>query len=485
MYTKLRYIFILIGLISIANVSAHDTITVYVKPQKNIADIKTFNKVLSQTNNKPLKIIVSKGIYTFDSSIEVKNPNTHIICEDGAVLNFKNNLESGFIINRDNCSIHNATINGNGKSSTNFYQGFGVLISGAQNTHIINCRFTNISGHAILLMPSRSNVGCRNSMIKGNKISKPSFNFSKTGDEAAILLGYAGNYYSHDNNIISNNEIDGGQILKIGIGFIGHGNDNIFEFNTVKNTKAYGIVTYEYQIVGNTMKRNIIRNNDISNIGEIGDNKTVKGMGIYLMTSVHAIIENNKVYNVLLNSDKSETLGAGAISVSLSPFCTVNNNNIDVSYMYGIVSDYSFNSSFTNNKISNVRKSGMYFINMNDVVVSGNSFTNIGEVSIKGYFENTSLPYIKEQLRDEIYKNINTGNNFKITGNTFNTDKQVLLFTGNLYKDNPKWNNKIKNNIFEKNKISRENKSQNIVDFKLAIPNTNIIRKNRLINTKK
>jgi hypothetical protein len=43
------------------------------------------------------------------------------------------------------------------------------------------------------------------------------------GDDAGILLGYSGDGYFHENNIITNNEIDGNNILKIGAGIIGHG----------------------------------------------------------------------------------------------------------------------------------------------------------------------------------------------------------------------------------------------------------------------
>ena len=128
----------------------------------------------------------------------------------------------------------------------------------------------------------------------------------------------------------------------------------------------------------------------------------------------------------------------------------------------------------------NTRKSGAYFINMNNIIIQGNVFKNIGEVALKGYFENTSLPYIQEQMRTNQYKNIDTGNNFVISGNKFFTSNDVLFFTGNkenIFNKYP--GNLIKNNIFEKNTIIGSNKkTEDLVVFRNNAIGSNKVRFN-------
>jgi hypothetical protein len=120
---------------------------------------------------------------------------------------------------------------------------------------------------------------------------------------------------------------------------------------------------------------------------------------------------------------------------------------------------------------------------MNDVKISGNTFKNIGEVVIKGYFENTSLPRIQEQLRDNRYKNIDTGNNFTVTNNKFYTNKDILYFeaTGKDLSQNYK-GNKLNNNVVENNEVIGNFKKQNeLVHFRQEISGNNFIQKNRII----
>ena len=120
---------------------------------------------------------------------------------------------------------------------------------------------------------------------------------------------------------------------------------------------------------------------------------------------------------------------------------------------------------------------------MNDVAVRGNVFRKMMAVAIKGYFESTSLPYIQEQMVSDRYKNIETGNNFVISGNKFYTDSDVLFFTGNrenIFKKYP--GNLIKNNIFEKNTIIGSNKKpEELVFFRNAVSGSNKIKNNTVL----
>lgn len=469
--------FLFCGILIPAQKLVGDTLFISVSPMGDAANL--LQQALNNRTGRVLKISVKKGTYNFSKNLATARPNTIIDCEPGVIFRFSSELSSGIAVTHDGFTIKNAEISGNGKSAKDFYSGYGILLNAASNCKILYCKFQNISGNAILLYPS-GDKGCSNNVISSNAISKPTFNISKAGDESAIMLGYSGKGYMHNNNLIEKNTVDGGNILKIGIGFIGHGNNNIFKDNLVSNCLAYGIVNYESAVNGNAMVGNKILDNIISNIGEIYSNTTTKGMGIYLMTSKSGIVSGNKVSNVLRNSNQTETLAAGAISVSLSPDVVVDGNFIDGSFMYGIVSDYSFGSSFTNNTVQNIRKSGAYFINMSDALVEGNTFKNIGEVVLKGYFEHTSLPYIQAQLVTDRFKNRPTGNNFIIRNNTFYTDGDVLFFSGTKKNNgNITADNFIGNNTFYNNDIiSSRKKFREVVHFRNEKKNSNFIKYN-------
>lgn len=473
------FTFIYINLFSQVNDSVY--VTLNSSNSKNHTEI--FQHALNKKEGKVLKILVKKGNYFVDNSLVTARSNTSIIFEKGAVLNFTSNISSGFIVQNDFFTLKNAYIKGNRKSAMDFYSGYAVLLSGVEHCNIFNNTFDGISGNNLVFYPNAQNRGSSFNHINSNTFLNPVFKISETGDESLIMMGYSGYNYMHNNNIIQNNILDGANIIKLGIGFIGHGDNNVFKKNKISNCLGYGIVSYESQVVGNTMKNNQIIENEIRNIGQVEDKKTVKGMGIYLMTSINALISGNKIYNTLRNSDRTETLGAGAISVSLSPNVVVEKNFIDGSEMYGIVSDYSFGSKFLYNFVQNTSKSGALFLNMNDVTISGNTFKNIGEVVLKGRFENTSLPYIKEQLRGDTYKNIDTGNNFIITNNKFYSDKEILYFVGSEAdpsRNNP--GNLIKNNVVKNNQIFGNSKKQEeLINFRKA----NNFKNNILYNTVK
>jgi hypothetical protein len=469
------------------------TVFSFVQAQENIKvtitkgiledDSKIFKEALNKKGGDALKITVKKGHYIVTSSLWTSRPNTSIIFEKGAVIYFSSNTSSGFTVQHDNFLLDGAHINGNGVSAKDYYTGFGVLLNGASRCVIKNSTFESISGNNILFYPRSNVIGCNNNLVLNNLFISPAFDMGGIGDEAAIMLGYSGEGYTHNNNIIKDNTIDGNYKLKIGAGIIAHGKNNSFINNKIINCRHYGIIMYESKDKDTTLYNNLIKNNIICNIGEVNPKKTVKGMGIYLMKCSTSIVTGNRVYNTLRNSDETETLGAGAISISLSPNTIVSNNFVDGSYMYGLVSDYSFGSKFIKNTVQNTRKSGAYFMNMNDILVTGNTFKNIGAVVLRGYFEDTSLPYIKEQMSINKYKNINTGNNFRIVNNKFFTDKDVLYFIGTPGDKDGKFINKIRNNLVENNQIiGNPKKQEELIHFRQEVSGSNNIRNNKQTN---
>jgi parallel beta-helix repeat protein len=434
---------------------------------------KIFQEAFNNKTGKALKIIISKGNYRISNTIETTRPNTYIYFEKGSTVYLQNNQSAGFIFKNDNIRFSNAKIIGNGVTAKDMYSGYGIMLFGANHCLLENNEFSKISGINILFYPNK-NKGCSNNTIYNNKITAPAFNISKAGDEAGIMLGYSGRGYTHNDNLIANNNIDGNNILKLGIAVIGHGRNNEIKNNIVSNCIAYGITAYESEYGENTLQYTKIIGNKINNIGEIGRKTTVKGMGIYLLKSLNSTVEGNTVSNAMKNSDKTESLGPGSISISVSPNTSVKNNIVTSSGMYGIVSDYSFNSVFEGNQISNTAKSGMYFINMNNVIVRNNTFSNIGDVVIKGFFEPTKQTYIREKwIKDEFY-DVNTGMNFTIKNNKFNTSNQLVYFYEN--QDT----NMIKNNNFEDNVIPKGLKKANeLVKFGKSNSLNNKINNNK------
>lgn len=459
--------------------STQDTLTLSLKPTIN-NDYDLIQKALNNKTKSYLKIILN-GNFSIDKTLLTTRANTMLELGNNSYLQIKNEKNGGIILSHDNCIVRGGNIAGNGKSSPDFYSGFGILLSGVHNCIVQDINFTRISGLAVFLTVS-GNEGCCFNKIINNRITLPAMDLGLNGDEAAILLGYSGKGYSHDNNIVKNNFIDGNDILKIGIGLIGHGRNNTFEGNSIQNLRNYGIISYESLYFDTTLSETKVINNVVRNIGEIGNNKTVKGMGIYLMKSKKSIVSDNKVYNTLRNSDQSETLAPGGISVSLSENTIVRNNIVDGSFMYGITCDYSFNSQIINNTIMNTRKSGAYFINMNNVLIKGNTFKNMGEVAIKGYFEHTNQPHIKEQMNVDTYTNLSTGNNFIIEENKFYTNQNILFFTGTEPdRERGYKGNRITENRFENNTVISRNRNSitERIAFRTEKAGTNIIRNNK------
>jgi hypothetical protein len=207
------------------------------------------------------------------------------------------------------------------------------------------------------------------------------------------------------------------------------------------------------------------------------------------MGTYNAQILKNKVTNTLISRDKNETIGSGSISVSLSPFSLIDGNEINHSAMYGITSAYSFHSNFVNNKIKNVAKSGMYFVSMSDVLIENNILDSIGDSLFKGYFDDTSKPYIKEQGLAKIFQVKGTGRNFIIRKNTLKTDNFLIDFKLVEDSDSSKilTDSNAKPNVFEYNTLKRTSVSKVEEISDLFIVNTkkrhfNLNRNKILVN---
>lgn len=458
------------------SISTRKTITFLIKPTKN--DFENIQKVLEYKTSKKLVLILD-GIFKVNNTLMTHKDFTSILLKPKSRLIFTNEKASGLIIRNNYCEVKNGNIEGSGKSSSNYYTGFGILISGASNNLVSNVTLSKISGNSIFLM--YGNQGCNYNKIINNKIINPSFYINKEGDEAGIILGYSGEGYSHNFNLIENNIIDGANKIKIGIGLIGHGRKNIFRNNTVKNCLNYGILAYESKYTDTALSETLIEHNNVEGIGEVGNNTTVKGMGIYLLKSIHSIVRYNTVTNTLRNSNQSETLPAGGIAISMSPKCTVEHNNISNSFMYGIAIDYSSGSSILNNNIANIRKSGIYLVNLNNVIISKNKIASTQESLIKGYFEHTSTQAIINDDINNRFKNQNTGIDIKVVQNSFILNNNIALyFRGTPKNMFPKYpGNLIKNNSFARNTITGSNLPiEQLVRFELEEKGNNFITNN-------
>lgn len=457
-----------------------DTLYIQIQKTEKTNDNELFKNALSKDyGNRPVKVTVKRGNYQISEIIWTKNKNTSIQFENNSIVKFANN-KSGFVINSNNFTLENGTFIGNGIDATGFYNGYAFLIYGSDNVTIKNSSFTDISGNPIFLT-FVGKRGCTNCKIINNTIKFPSMKSKKNTEKLGIILGYSGLGYSHTNNLIKDNYIDGNNIIGIGIGIIGHGKGNVIDGNTIENCLSYGILSYESQDDENTLTETTVSGNTVRNIGEIGNNKTVMGMGIYLMSSHNSKIIGNEIYNTLRNSNKTETLPAGAIALNSSTNTKIENNVVDNSNMYGYVNAYGFNSTFKNNTITNIEKSGVYLINVNDNIVADNTFKNIKEVVIKGYFWSTEDKAFSANVSVRKYKDIKTGNNISIYNNSFYSPIDVLYFTGQNGQ-NGNAINKIKNNRFVNNTIYNSKKRvKDTVFFREEVDNSNSISNNNIV----
>lgn len=404
------------------------------------------NKIATTSN---VELFFPAGVYDFTNTVEVNIPNLKLLFEDNAVIKLRTSNNGAFWVKRDGFEVHNATFIGNRTWSNDVYKGYGILLAGVNNAIIKDSSFKNISGCAIFLIRS-GNKGCSNNLLTNNRIE----NGNKKGKiyqaSSAILLGLSGDGYSHDNNVIEGNFIDGGREINYGINISAHGNGNIIKNNEVKNFLNYGILSYESDYGKYKLTRTHILNNKVSYIGAKTGTTNSMGMGIYLMQSHFSVVKNNIINNVLLNSDNSETLSRGAIALGGAVNCIIENNSISASGRYGIYSSYGFGNKFINNKIEHVEKDGIFLLNSSNNVISKNYMNYIKRDFIRGAFGNMqNFIYAQRNFLDE-YRVFASGRNITISENELVGETSRIYMEGGM----PGQKNKIRINNLEGIEIS-------------------------------
>ncbi|ACU62190.1 right-handed parallel beta-helix repeat-containing protein [Chitinophaga pinensis] len=444
-------------------------------------DSKAIQQALNQAATASDKIVsFPAGQYLISQTLRTAAAGTRMVFAKGASLKLANNTNGGILILNDNCSVENATLQGNGQSAPDLYKGYGIALSAVSNSTVKNCIFTGISGFNIFLNRN-GNKGCNKCVITGNTIKSPALSLPKGYDGSGIMIGYSGTGYAHTDNEVSNNTIDGAQTLGHGIAVMTHGSGNKIIGNTISNCLRYGIISYETSYEDSTLFTTAIINNTVSNIGAKDGTTNNMGMGIYVMKTHGAIVKGNKVSNTLINSDNTETLGRGAITVSGGVGCTVENNTITNSGRYGIVCIYGFNTSIRNNKILGVKESGIYMRNTNGNVIEGNEFRDIAKLAIRGQFGNTGRPAYSSNGFLKRFRNIPTGENIRIANNKFyGTSTNVINLVGEDDKTSQGYNNQLKDLDIQDNQlIGNKNTIDNSIKVSNVAPGGSRIMRNR------
>lgn len=414
-------------------------------------DYAAIISAMKNVNDRVHIVLFPSGNYLINRPLETLHDGTEILFEDGAKLIINNNTTGSLIIMNNNCKVLNGYFQGNGISSKQMEDGFGILLYGVSGCTIKNCFFDKISGCNIYLSFDKTK-GCDHCNIIHNIIMDPAFESKYARDASGILVGYSGNGYFHTNNLIEDNVVDGNETLADGIAIIAHGNNNAISNNLVKNCTRYGIVAYESSYVDSTLNRTYILHNTVENIGDKFGKPNPYGMGIYIMRSHYSVVCGNHIYNCLINTDNTETLPCGAIADNGSCFCVIDSNTIVHSMKYGIDCAYAFNTSIIANKIDSTQLSGIFLINTNNNIVQGNTIRNVGEFGIKGYFDNLSKPsYVNMGFKT--FKDFSTGSHIKIKNNIISSlPKRAISLSGTKSSETNKYpDNLIRNILIQKN----------------------------------
>lgn len=415
-------------------------------------DYNAITKAINSVQT-PVRIYFPAGTYLISHAL-VTTHDGIVFLFDNAKLSLPTATSGGIVLANDNCSVINAYIKGNGVSSPNIALGYGVLMSGVSNCKVLNSTFTNISGINIFLI-SHGNKGCSKCVVDGNHIRYPAFSRDISQDASCIMLGYSGTGYFHTNNVVSNNEVDGNGIIAHGIAIIAHGMDNAIISNHVINCLRYGIISYESKYEDYTLMRTTISHNIVENIGNPGGKASPYGMGIYLVQSHYSIVKNNRLNNCCINTDNSQTLPAGEISLNGATYSVVDSNIITNSHKNGIACAMTFHTDITNNTVDGTVQAGIYLINTATNIIKNNTIKNAGAYAIRGFFESTSKPNLLADMTIKKFQNISTGDGVEITNNKiYSNSPQVIYMTGedpdpkSNYKGNALHNVSIHDNTF-------------------------------------
>lgn len=444
-------------------------------------DSKALQQALKQAQIKKVRtVLLPSGTYLISQTLQTAAPGTRILFEKGAKLKLANNMQGGILLANDNCAVENAVIEGNGTSAADFYKGYGVMLAGVAGCMVKNCQLSGISGCNIFLIRSRQK-GCTNCEITGNTVRNPAFAPLKGLDASAIMVGYSGTGYFHRDNMISNNDIDGGNVLGHGIAVMAHGSGNKISNNRISNCLRYGIVSYETSYEDSTLTETSIINNTISDIGAKDGTTNNMGMGIYIMKTHYAVIRGNRITNVLRNADKSETLGRGAIAINGAVGCMIENNVISKSGRYGIVCIYGFNTTIKGNKLSGITESGIYLRNTSGNNIENNEFRDVGKLAIRGQFGNTGKPAYAQQGFLRNFRDVQTGKGIRIINNRFyGASKDVIYLIGEDERQNPGFNNQLKDLDIQDNQlIGNSQPIDNYIKVSNVAPGGSRIMRNR------
>ncbi|MGF2140166.1 BppU family phage baseplate upper protein [Enterococcus innesii] len=348
-------------------------------------DTAAIQKALDSLPNGGIIRFPQNTTTIISDTLLTKGNNTSIIAEKSIIKQIA--TDKGFFkLQHDYCSFIGGHLIGNGNVSSDIYSGFGIMAIGTDHTIIEKVKFEKISGCSIFL--SRiGNRGCKNTLVQQNEIIGDLVEESNRRDDvAAILVGYSGTGYVHENIKINNNKIDGKFTYKIGIGVLGHGREFSIVDNKVSNCLDYGITLYETQYEDYTLYKNLIANNFVSGVGAKSGATTNKGMGIYLQKSHETIVTGNQISETLLNADDSETLMRAGLSINGCSVVKVSNNVIKKANRSGIGIVNAFDVSIDNNSLNECEQFGIRLLNTSMVSINGNSLISIKKNAIYGVF---------------------------------------------------------------------------------------------------
>lgn len=414
-----------------------------------IDDAEPINKIILEENSDILTIVFEEGEYILNSPLRIEK-QVNFILTDQTILRVNNEV-GGILVFTNNFKISGGKIICSPTKQIDYVRGFGILIQGSDSCMISNVTISEFPISGIVFI-ANGKKGCNFNKVINNRLeTNDNFGFL-LADRSAIMLGYSGTGYSHDNNLIEHNIIKGNFVIHHGISLIGHGKTNLVKGNQISECASYGILFYEIQSdpIDYTIVDNQIFENQIENIGNKGSEETAKGMGIYLMKTFNTIVKGNKINNVLEKNGPAEPLPPGGIALNTSVNCSIIENTISNSSKYGLAAIYSKNLIINGNKISNTGYQPIYICYANDVLIQKNSLIAEGKEVLKLKYGNTNEVNLPKEAFKSSFFQLETGEDIAIDSNTIIVKK----FKTALLIDGPESSKSVfsltlKNNKFE------------------------------------
>lgn len=391
----------------------------------NTLDVLTFPELqpgngdlnkLQNAFNKGGYVVVMRP-YTVSTALNINTENTKVwFYGTGKITSTAKDVN---IINMyaDNCKVLNANLQGCNIVSSELYRGVGVALHGVKGCEVSYAKITKTGGSPIALL-ARTVDGiaksCVDNVIAYNDIDCDLV-AKRTFDSAGILIGYSdyqATGYSHDNNHIYSNHIQGKTKIDHGVAMIGHGKGNRFAQNYAHDCLEYGIVVYQSPYIDNTLYDNTVSGNWIRNIGHVADNLCIKGMGIYLQKSDSTVVHGNIIDNVLLGTNNDTNLSRAAIAVAGCVGVIVSDNIMENSKQFGIQFAECYGCKATNNFMDKVTRDLIRITSSSKIDIIGNTGLNGGGYGV--YIENFSRTTGRADY------NGTSGDGINIVGNDLN-----------------------------------------------------------------